>query len=61
MDDAELASIVSQKKGIDEIARELVLRAVEIDGSDNTSAQVIRVRSVEQVGMYRGRTYRLPN
>jgi PPM family protein phosphatase len=32
---------------------------VELDGSDNTTAQVIRVRSVEQVGMYRGRTYRV--
>src|SRR5665213_653099 len=53
-----LAKIVSQdKKGVDEIAAELVARAVEIDGNDNTTAQVIRVRSVEQVGMYRGRTY----
>jgi serine/threonine protein phosphatase PrpC len=56
-----LAEIVSQQKSIDEIARELVARAVEIDGSDNTTAQVIRVRSVEQVGMYRGQTYRLPS
>jgi len=55
-----IASIVSQSKNIDEIARELVARAVEIDGGDNTTAQVIRVRSVEQVGMYRGRPYRLP-
>ena len=46
---------------MDEIARELVARAVEIDGDDNTTAQVIRVRSVEQVGMYRGRPYRLPS
>jgi PPM family protein phosphatase len=54
-----IASIVSQVKPIDEIASELVARAVEIDGNDNTTAQVIRVRSVEQVGMYRGRPYRL--
>ena len=40
--------------------RELVARSVEIDGNDNTTAQVIRVRSVEQVGMYRGRPYRMP-
>jgi serine/threonine protein phosphatase PrpC len=52
-----IAEIVSQQKNIDEIARELVARAVEIDGNDNTTAQVIRVRSVEQVGMYRGRPY----
>jgi protein phosphatase len=57
----ELARIVSQSKTIDEIAKELVARAVEIDGNDNTTAQVIRIRSVEQIGMYRGRPYRLPS
>jgi protein phosphatase len=56
-----IAEIVSQKKDMNEIARELVAKAVEIDGGDNTTAQVIRVRSVEQVGMYRGRPYRLPS
>ena len=56
-----MASIVTQNKPLDEIAQELVARAVEIDGNDNTTAQVIRVRSVEQVGMYRGRPYRLPS
>jgi serine/threonine protein phosphatase PrpC len=55
-----MAEIVTQKKEMQEIARELVARAVEIDGNDNTTAQVIRVRSVEPVGMYRGRPYRLP-
>jgi protein phosphatase len=60
MSDSEIAAIVSQNKHIDEVARELVARAVEIDGGDNTTAQVIRVRAVEQVGMYRGRPYRLP-
>lgn len=58
--ESELAAIVSQKKPADELARNLVARAVEIDGGDNTTAQVIRIRSVEQVGMYRGRPYRLP-
>jgi serine/threonine protein phosphatase PrpC len=55
-----IAEIASQRKSAEEIARELVQKAVEIDGGDNTTAQVIRVRSVEQVGMYRGRPYRLP-
>jgi protein phosphatase len=59
MRDGEIATIASQKKDAAQIARELVARAVEIDGGDNTTAQVIRVRSVEQVGMYRGRPYRL--
>jgi protein phosphatase len=61
MSDKAIASIASQNKDIEEIARELVARAVEIDGGDNTTAQVIRIRSVEQVGMYRGRPYRLPS
>jgi serine/threonine protein phosphatase PrpC len=56
----EMAQIVSRGRNLDEIAHELVGRAVEIDGNDNTTAQVVRVRSVEQVGMYRGRPYRLP-
>jgi len=60
MNEEAIAAIVSQNKNMDEIARELVARAVEIDGNDNTTAQVIRIRSVEQVGMYRGRPYRLP-
>ena len=60
MGEAEIATLASQKKDASQIARELVARAVEIDGGDNTSAIVIRVRSVEQVGMYRGRPYRLP-
>ena len=61
MSEAIIAQIVSQKKNIEEIAHELVTRAVEIDGNDNATAQVIRVKSVEQVGMYRGRPYRLPS
>lgn len=60
MGEDEIAAIASQKKDAAQIARELVARAVEIDGGDNTTAQVIRVRSVEQVGLYRGRPYRLP-
>jgi serine/threonine protein phosphatase PrpC len=61
MPERELAEIVSQStKDVNAIAQELVARAVEIDGNDNTTAQVIRVRAVEQVGMYRGRPYRLP-
>lgn len=61
MSNSAIAEIVSQKKPMDEIARELVAHAVEIDGGDNTTAQVVRIRAVEQVGMYRGRPYRLPS
>jgi len=61
MSEKAIASTVSQRGDIAEIARELVSRAVEIDGGDNATAQVIRVRAVEQVGMYRGRPYSLPS
>ena len=40
-------------------ARILVSLANERDGSDNISVQIIRVKSVERVGMYRGRPYKL--
>ena len=59
MGEAELAAIAGQRKSAAELARQLVLRGIELDGTDNTTAQVIRVRGVEQVGMYRGRTYRM--
>lgn len=60
MNETMIAEIASQRKSAEEIAGELVTKAVEIDGGDNTTAQVIRVRSVEHVGMYRGRPYRMP-
>ena len=40
-------------------ARQLVEIANQRDGSDNVSVQLIRVRGVERVGMYRGRPYKL--
>lgn len=60
LSERELAAIASQKKTAEEIAREIVARALELDGNDNTTAQVIRVRGIEKVAMYRGRPYRLP-
>ncbi len=56
----DIARFASQNKDADTIARELVKYAVEVDGSDNTTAMVIQVRSIEPMGMYRGRLYPLP-
>jgi PPM family protein phosphatase len=56
----DIARIASQNKDIDRVARELVQYAVEVDGSDNATAQIIRVHSIEPMGMYRGRLYPLP-
>jgi len=60
LSEKEIAAIASQRKTAEEIAREIVERAIEVDGHDNTTAQVIRVRAVEKLAMYRGRPYRLP-
>jgi serine/threonine protein phosphatase PrpC len=56
----DIARITSQNKDPETIARELVNYAVEVDGSDNATAQIIQVRSTEPMGMYRGRLYALP-
>ena len=40
-------------------AEALIARANEAGGHDNVSVQLIRVRSVERMGLYRGRPYRL--
>jgi PPM family protein phosphatase len=55
----EMAKIISGSTQLAGAAEELVAIANERDGSDNVSIQLIRVRSVERVGMYRGRPYRI--
>lgn len=56
----DMATIVSAGSELNRAAHELVAVANERDGSDNISVQLIRIRGVERVGMYRGRPYRLP-
>ena len=58
--DEDIAHIVSRQKDVEQIAQELVSSAIEADGSDNTTAQVIYVRAIEPMAMYRGRLYPLP-
>jgi serine/threonine protein phosphatase PrpC len=57
---SEMAALTSHGGDLASAARRLVDIANQRDGSDNISLQLIRVRSVERVGMYRGRPYRLP-
>lgn len=57
--DAEMAEIISRNRNLNVTAKELIAAANEQDGSDNVSVQLIRVRTVERVGMYRGRPYKL--
>ncbi len=57
--DGEIAAAISRCREPAQAAQQLVSIANERDGSDNVSVQIIRVRTVERVGMYRGRPYRL--
>ena len=56
---SEIAATVSHQENLNAAAQRLVAVANHQDGSDNISVQLIRIRSVERVGMYRGRPYRL--
>jgi len=55
----EIAEIVARNADLNLAARQLIDAANERDGGDNVSVQLIRVRSVERIGMYRGRPYKL--
>jgi protein phosphatase len=56
---AEIAVLTGQNHDLSEAARKLVALACEKDGGDNVSVQLIRIKSVERMGMYRGRPYKL--
>ena len=55
----DIGRIAGHGAPLDSAASALVELAKERDGSDNISVQLIRVRAVERVGMYRGRHYKL--
>jgi PPM family protein phosphatase len=55
----EMAALCSRGLDLVGAAEKLVALANERDGSDNISVQLIRVRDVERMGMYRGRPYKL--
>jgi PPM family protein phosphatase len=57
---SEMTALAGSGGDLATAARRLVDIANQRDGSDNISLHLIRVRSVERVGMYRGRPYRLP-
>ena len=55
-----MAAAVDPKHELNAAAAHLVSLANARDGSDNVTVQIIRIKSVESVGMYRGRLYKLP-
>ncbi|MDE3103746.1 MAG: serine/threonine-protein phosphatase [Acidobacteriota bacterium] len=59
LSDSEIARIVGSTPNLSEAASRLVEAANHSDGGDNVALQLMRVRSVERMGMYRGRPYKL--
>jgi protein phosphatase len=59
VDAEDMALIATRNTSLEDAARELIDLANQRDGGDNVSVQLIRVRNVERVGMYRGRPYKL--
>jgi serine/threonine protein phosphatase PrpC len=57
--DPAIQWMLSSTPNVEEAARTLVAAANAAGGRDNVSVQLIRVRSVERMGLYRGRPYRL--
>jgi protein phosphatase len=56
---SEMAALCSHGGDLLAAAEKLVALANDRGGSDNISVQLIRVRDVERMGMYRGRPYKL--
>jgi PPM family protein phosphatase len=56
---AEIGEIIARNPDLDISAHKLIALANEKDGGDNISVQLIRVRDVERMGIYRGRPYKL--
>jgi PPM family protein phosphatase len=56
---SEIGEIVKWNPNLETAAHKLIALANDRDGGDNVSVQLIRVRGVERMGMYRGRPYKL--
>ena len=59
VDDAEIKRTIASTPDLNQAAAALIAAANAAGGYDNVSVQLIRVRSVERMGLYRGRPYRL--
>jgi len=55
----EIAATITEFHNLQHAATHLVSQASEKDGGDNISVQLVRIKNVERVGMYRGRPYKL--
>jgi len=59
VEESRMEWILNRNADLNAAAKALVAAANEAGGHDNVSVQLIRIRSVERMGLYRGRPYRL--
>jgi protein phosphatase len=57
--DEKIRQLIHSTSDLQTAASRLVAAANDAGGLDNISVQIVRVRSVERMGLYRGRPYRL--
>ena len=57
--EADMVHVLGIQTDLESAAHELVALANQRDGGDNITVQLVRVRNVERIGMYRGRPYKL--
>jgi len=57
--DGKIAAAIAASSDLQSSARHLIDLANGLDGGDNVTVQLIRIRSVERMGVYRGRPYKL--
>jgi len=57
--DGKIAEAVTNGANLTLAMRQLINLANGLDGGDNVSVQLIQVRSIERMGVYRGRPYKL--
>lgn len=57
--DAAIQWMLAATPDLDEAAQKLIDAANDAGGHDNISVQLIRIKAVERMGLYRGRPYRL--
>jgi serine/threonine protein phosphatase PrpC len=57
--DTAILQIILRNSNLEQAAAALVAAANDAGGHDNVGVQLIRVKTVERMGLYRGRPYRL--